>query len=362
MGDTISASSPAEDVCNCSKASRRDIGNVDLAEHSPYSCPATTKPIFTTGSNDVMMLELQADWAKINDVSLNSTTTKHLSTSSGTLSYVSSGVTTSLNVTVNGRGKSRFNLCAFRPLKIDFGSVQSGNIFSGHKKIKLVTHCGNHPVNGKFLAGNPEQQRNRLLSEYYFYEILEQLNTSALSTRLARITYKNPDGSVLLTEYAFWREREDHACQRCGWADEAKKTEVLGLNPDSKSLFQTDMMEKFVYNKDYFAPKGHNAVVCKDTVNNGFYIPYDWDLTGVVRPEYWKNENITYKQNALKYADWLGGTMPSIRTRVQGWHIVDHASDIRSILDNSLLKPAGRNQMLGWYDQYIRILRCYLSN
>ena len=192
--------------------------------------------------------------------------------------------------------------------------------------------------------------------------MLEQLDTSALSTRLARITYKNPDGSVHLTEYAFWREREDDSCQRCGWADEADKSEFAGLSPDSKSVFQTDMMEHFVYNNDYAATRGHNTIVCEDSAANGFYIPYDWDLTGVVRPEYGKNFDITYKQNAPTYGSWLGGTTPQVRTRVQGWHIVNRADDMRAILDNSLLTPAGRNHMLGWFDQYIRVLRCYLAN
>jgi len=363
MGNTVSSSSSTVDVCRCSAASKRDITAEQLTTHSPVYCPVTTKPLFSAGSNDVMELELQADWSKINDPSLNSLTTKHLSTSSGTLRYVNSnGTTVSLNVTVNGRGKSRFDFCAFRPLKIDFGSTQSGNIFAGHKKVKLVTHCGNHPVNSWILGGSPEVQRNRLLSEYYFYEVLEQLDTSALSTRLARITYKNPDGSVHLTEYAFWREREDDACQRCGWEDESDDNDIPGLSPDSKSVFQTDMVEYFVYNNDYAATQGHNAIVCEDNANNGFYIPYDWDLTGVVRPEYSKNNGISYKQNSQNYANWLGGTTPPIRTRVQGWNIVDQASDMRTILDNSLLQPAGRKHMLGWFDQYIRVLRCYLAN
>lgn len=356
MGETVSPESTAEDVCNCSATDKPRFSADDLANHSAVSCPASTKPLYTTNSNDIMEFELQADWSIIN----GPTVPKHLSSSPGTLKYVNTGgETISLNVIVNGRGKSRYNHCAFRPLKIDFGSTQSGNIFAGQKKVKLVTHCGNHATDPWILGGTPEVQENRLLSEYYFYEILEQLNSSSLSSRLARITYKNPDGSINTTKYAFWREKEDHACQRCGWSSEADNNN--DLSPDAKSVFNAEMTEKFVYNNDYVVTVGHNTIICKNSANNAFYIPYDWDLTGVIRPDYSKNNGKTHKQNAPVYSDWLGGTTPEIRSKVQAWQIVENANNMRAILENSLLQPAGQKHMLGWFDQYINILRCHLS-
>ncbi len=363
MGNTESPISNVVNVCACSAADRQDFSQSELNQHSPAACPASSKVLFSTTSNDVFEMELQADWSKINNVALNSNTTKDQSVSTGKLSYInSSNVAVNLNVTVNGRGHSRFDHCAFRPLKINFGSKQIGNIFAGHKKIKLVTHCGNHLNSPWILGGSVVEQRRRLLSEYYFYEVLEQLQSSGLSTRLAHITYKNPDGTIHTTEYAFWREREDDACQRCGWDDEANDAEIPSLTANNASVFDTDMVEHFVYNNDYFATVGHNTVVCKDVSLNGFYLPYDWDLTGVVRPEYFKNNNKTYRQNAPDYEAWLNGSNPLLRTRIQAAHFISKRVEMRKILSESLLDVQGKQNMLGWYDQYIRILRCFAAS
>lgn len=340
-------------------------GSIGLAtwdQNKPVACAPTTAPLFAdAGPNDVFEFELQADFDVINDLSITRAN-KHLARSAGTLRYVdpNTNQTIQIPITLEARGKSRYDYCAFRPLKIVFASAQTGNIFEGaSRKVKVVTHCGNHPTNPWILGGTPEEQRRRLLAEYYFYQVLETLGSTALSTRLARITYRDDDGTEIITEYAFLREREDDACVRCGFVDEAEDYDVL--TPNATSVSQGTLYNKFVYNNDYTITSGHNTRRCKDASMNGFYIPYDWDLTGVVRPDYFKNGGVSYTDNVINFWNWLNTETPEVRTKIQAWHIVNHDSDMQQVLNSTLLDTEGQGLLEGWYRLYMCAQRCFLG-
>lgn len=338
------------------------IDQATWGQYKPTACQPTTATLFAdAGPNDVFEFELQADFDVINDLSI-SRANMHLASSAGTLRYFdpNTNQTVEIPITLEARGKSRYDHCAFRPLRIVFASEQMGNIFEGaSRKIKVVTHCGTHPTSPWILGGTPEEQRRRLLAEYYFYQVLETLGSTALSTRLARITYRDDDGTEIITEYAFLREREDDVCMRCGFVDEADDYDVL--TPDPTSVFQGTLYNKFVYNNDYNITSGHNTRRCKDASMNGFYIPYDWDLTGVIRPEYFKNGGINYTDNVINFWNWLTTERPEVRTKIQAWHIVNHDGDMRQVLQDTLLDTEGQELMKGWYHLYMCALKCFLG-
>lgn len=346
--------------CNA-KFNRNSINTATWNQYKPVECQPVSAPLFAdAGPHDVFEFELQANFNVINDPTI-SVANKQQARSSGTLRYVDSNAqTVSIPIQLEARGNSRFSHCEYRPLKIVFANHQVGNIFQGaSKKVKVVTHCGNHATSPWILGGTPEEQRRRLLSEYYFYQVQETHDTTALATRLARITYKNPDGTVLLTEYAFLREREDDACVRCGFVDEADDLDTL--TPNQTSVFQGTLINKFLYNNDYQIPGTHNIRRCKDSSMNGYYIPYDWDLTGVIRPEYSKNGNINYTDNAQTLWSWLNSQTPNARTKTQAWYIASHDQAMRNVLKNSLLDDEGKSLMQGWYQLYMCTLQCYLG-
>lgn len=337
------------------------VDSATLSQYAPVACPPVTAPLFANaGPNDVFQFELQADFDVINDPAIDQA---HMdqAQSPGTLRYTDPATgLVEIPITLEARGKSRYDHCAFRPLKIVFAAHQTGNIFEGaSRKIKVVTHCGNHPTDPWILGGTPEEQRRRLLAEYYFYQTLETLGSTALSTRLARITYRNDDGSEIVTEYAFLLENDGYACKRCGYVDEAEDYETLTAAPTS--VFQGTLYNKFVYNNDYSIAAGHNAVRCKDASNNGYYIPYDWNLTGVIRPEYFKNNNIHYTDNVQAFWDWLNAQTPDVRTKEQARHIYEHDKEMQRVIANSLLDEAGKNLMKGWYNLYICAVKCFLG-
>lgn len=329
--------------------------------HLPVACAPSSAPLFSeAGPHDVLEFELQADFDTINDVNIG-LANKEEAQSSGTLRYSDpdTGVLVEIPITLKARGKSRFSHCAYRPLTIVFPTHQTGNIFEGvSKKLKVVTHCGNHPTDPWLLGGTPEEQRRHLLAEYYFYQVLEALGSTALSTRLARITYRNQDGSAITTEFAFLREREDDACKRCGFLDEVNAQPPL--TPEETTVFQAHLYNKFVYNNDYILEVGHNTRVCLDASNQHYFIPYDWDLTGVVHPEYRFN-GPHYSDNVITFWDWLNGWVDQDKAKIQALHLVDHDEEMWGILNNTLMDDEGEALMQGWYSLYMCALRCYLG-
>lgn len=357
--------SPPNQMATCN--SSFDINSVDSSlrnQFSPTPCSPTTARLFTdSGPNDVFEFELQADFDVINDPTI-SVANKDQAKSPGTLRYVdpTTNQTIEIPIMLEARGHSRFTYCAFRPLKIVFGSHQVGNIFEGaSKKVKVVTHCGNHPTNSWILGGTPEEQRRRLLAEYYFYQVLETQGSMSLATRIARITYKDDDGTEIITEYAFLREREDDTCKRCGFVDEADDLEVPLLTPNQDSVFQATFYNKFAYNNDFVVTSGHNTRICKGSSLNGFYIPYDWDLTGVIRPEYHKNKNVDYRDNVDTFWAWLNSGTSPMRTKVQAWNFVQHETEMRQVLQDTLLDQEGQDLMNNWLNLYTCALKCYLG-
>lgn len=338
------------------------VSPADMAAYSPVACASTTALLFSeAGPNDVFEFEIQADFDVINDPNISLANIDDAA-SAGTVRYVDTDTsqTVEIAVTIEARGKSRFSHCAFRPLKIVFPNHQFGNIFQGaSKKVKVVTHCGNHPTDPWILGGTPEQQTRRLLAEYYFYQVLETQGSTALATRLARITYRKANGDIITTEYAFLREKEDDTCVRCGFVDETDDSNFV--TPDANSVFQGTFYNKFVYNNDYVITGGHNTRICYDTSKNGFYIPYDWDLTGVIRPEYFKNDDIGYEENAITFRNWLESQPNQTQTKIHAWNIVQRHDQMSQIIHNSLLDQEGQDLMEGWYDLYICTLKCYLG-
>ena len=342
-----------------------DLSVIDEAtwnQYSPVQCSPTTARLFSeAGPNDVFEFELQADFDVINDLSILRANQDEAS-SPGILRYVDaiSGETIVIPITLEARGKSRYDCCTFRPLKIVFDDNQVGNIFEGaSKKVKIVTHCNNSDSCDWFPDGTPEEFEQRLLAEYYFYQVLETLDSTALATRLARITYRDDDGTEIATKYAFLREREDDACVRCGCVDEADDSDEL--IPDPTSVLQGEMYNKFVYNEDYIIEDGHNTRKCKDEDLNGYYIPYDWDLTGVMCPEYWKNHDVLYTDNVYDYYNWLISRTDPVATKIQALHIVRHDQDMRAVLNETLMDDETHQLMQNWYDLYMCALKCYLG-
>ncbi len=269
-----------------------DVNNMPLRCHADNN-----QPLFKdVRPNDYIEVYIEADFDQINDPTIP-LEQKAQASSSGMMEYThpQSGATKSIsNVMVYARGKSRYGNCGYRPLKIDFLGNQNGTIFeNGADEIKIVTHCGYLEGQSEYLAGTPEEQRRRLFQEYYLYQMLQTLQTTSLLTRLALITYHNTSDGSELTEWAFFREREEVAAARCGMVE--MDDEDYGSYPANPlNHFQGRLHNRFMaqYDEGITASSGtlcytdRNTVVLQSPDNKAYFIPFDWDMSCIIQPDY----------------------------------------------------------------------------
>ena len=264
--------------------------------YKPLKCKKSKSPLFRADPSDLLKLEIISNFNRI-----NTDTYDEEGGDSGVISYVDRVKTTQyVPVFIKDRGNSRRDSCEWVPLRIKFesprikeeldrslealpqeqdrlvsiynelgtrrkddpllkGTSQKNNIFRKlGDDIKIVTHCGKSTW--KRVGGDAqEQQENRLLLEYYIYQVLDQTRSTILKTRLAEITYKDPTGNVMLTRKAFFREPNSKLAKRCGLSHKSPQG-IETKDLDEVSSFQLDLFNNFVYSKDYDREEGLNII------------------------------------------------------------------------------------------------------
>lgn len=210
------------------------------------------------------------------------------------LSYTDSkGEAISLNVRLAPRGNKRLSrlTCTFPPLRILFEKKETANtIFAKQRKIKLVTQC------------NPESKNYEyyLLTEYLAYKTLNLLTDNSYKVRLARITYvdadsteiKNGEGKTLHTSFAFFIEPGKRLAKRIG-KKRLNIPETSATRLDGNHLNLVSLFQMMIGNTDWSATHVADGECCHngklfgeaDSLDN-LFIPYDFDITGLVNPEY----------------------------------------------------------------------------
>ena len=188
------------------------------------------------------------------------------------------------NVKVRLRGKSRLEACKFPPLRINFKKSQTKeSVFAGQDKLKLVTHCG-----------TSKSSQSNLLQEYLAYKIFNQLSKFSFQVRLLRISYidtNRGDKATPLVHYAFLIEPANELIKRTA----VKPVEVKGVK--LSTLNKEHMAKVYVYqyligNTDWSLATALKEEFCchngklLDTDAKRVYVPYDFDLSGLVNAKY----------------------------------------------------------------------------
>jgi hypothetical protein len=184
-------------------------------------------------------------------------------------------------IMLSARGKSRKELCDFPPLRFYFDdSIPGNSLFSGQDQLKVVTHCF-----------RVEKTQVNVLREYAAYRFFSLITDAAYRVRLARIVYEDTDGKQSLTRYGFFIESTESLAERVG----GQRAYVSGVS--RKSL--NDRQEALVYVFQYMIGNTDWSMVTAEgddeCCHNGkliekdqqlLYIPYDFDLSGVVKAQY----------------------------------------------------------------------------
>lgn len=200
------------------------------------------------------------------------------------------GEAISLKVRLRPRGNKRLNFrtCSFPPIRILFDKKETSNtIFAKQKKLKLVTQC------------HPESKRHEyyLLTEYLAYKTLNLLTDKSYRVRLARITYvdnknNHDNNKPLHTTFGFFIEPGKRLAKRIG-RKRLKIQETSAKYLDGAHLNLVSLFQLMIGNTDWSATHGGVGECCHngklfgeaDSLDN-LYIPYDFDMTGLVNPEY----------------------------------------------------------------------------
>ena len=188
------------------------------------------------------------------------------------------------SVRVRVRGKSRLRVCNFPPLRFNFSeSNTEQTVFAGQGKLKLVTHCRNKDV-----------AEADALQEFAAYWIFNLISDVGYRVRLLRITYRDTDERSkheLRERYGFLIESQDELADRVG----GQPADVTGVSLQSLDDDQAALVYVFQYligNTDWSMAKSDDDDVCchngdiLDIESKYFYVPYDFDLAGLVNAKY----------------------------------------------------------------------------
>ena len=182
-----------------------------------------------------------------------------------------------INVSLRARGNFRRKNCFFTPVKMKIKKSQStGTIFQGNKSLKLVLPCKN--LNDK---------NDKLIKEFIAYKIYEIVSYHFFKTRRLDVTFGNIKRKKE-SEYslkAFFIEDDKRLAER--FNGKIVKRYIHPLAMDNLSFVNLSFFNYLIGNTDFSSSNQHNGKLLF-TQKKIVPIPYDFDLTGWVNPNYGK--------------------------------------------------------------------------
>ena len=252
-----------------------------------------------------------------------------------------------LSIMVSARGNSRKRVCKFPPLRLEFGAeIAEQSVFFGQDDLKLVSHCHN----SKMAQANT-------LEEYAAYRFFALLSEAAYRVRLLQIGYQDTEGKRDALRYAFLIESTDALAERIG--GERARLPAISL----KSLH--DQQQALVYVFQYLISNTDwslvTAVDDDECCHNGkliekdqklLYIPYDFDLSGLVNASYANPDDLPRARKVTKRL-YQGFCMDQRVLRQAIQTIRSHQDDFKTIVDNlPVLNEADNKKTYRFLDKF----------
>jgi hypothetical protein len=233
-------------------------------------------------------------------------------------------------VWVSVRGNSRKRVCKFPPLRLRFEKTDTKtSLFSGHNMLRLVTHCN-----------KSEAAEENAVKEFIAYRILNLVTQASYRVRLLHITYidtsRGPNEKKLV-RYGFVTEPEQYLAQRMG----GEIVRRLSVRRSSLNLDHSALVYVFQYligNTDWSLVKPDDEEIC---CHNGqlilrdsqlYYVPYDFDLAGLVNPRYAKPDP-TLPSRRVTHRLYRGLCVPKDVLQVAVRQLKSQRTEIIGLLD-----------------------------
>ena len=203
-----------------------------------------------------------------------------------TLRYTDSqGEQIVLEAQVTTRGRSRLEQCSFPPLSLLLDKKQvKGTVFTGQKKLKIVTQCRN----GK-------RYLDYLRQEYGVYRAYDVIADPAFRVRLLRITFRDTGKDMREEEHvAFFIESIGEVARRSD-LDRVKQNTIPPRHLDARNSSIYELFQFLIANTDWSNVKGpgdepccHNGKVLAppDSDTGWVVLPYDFDQAGLINAPY----------------------------------------------------------------------------
>ena len=182
------------------------------------------------------------------------------------------------DITIKYRGISRYELCSFPPMQINFNKPLYSDS-SKIKKLKLVTHCQPSYNNDEYVV-----------REYLVYKLFNALTDTSFRVRLLKVSYIDSKmKKKTINKYGIFIEPVEILAKRTNSVvmkgGALNQRHIMPAVMDRLAIFNY-----MVTNWDWSIPGQHNVEVIKPLSNNpdglGVAVPYDFDLTGVVNADY----------------------------------------------------------------------------
>ena len=186
------------------------------------------------------------------------------------------GVRLQVNLRTRGNIRRESGTCASVPLTIEFvKQAAKRTVFDGQNKLKLLVSC------------NEGQRFDQLvLLEYLAYRLYNLMTPRSFRVRLALATYvDSKSGRTLSTHNAVFIEDDDDVAARM----EGRAVAMPGLlfkDFDQESLTLMTVFQYMIGNPDYSITSMHNVRLVQTAANVRHPITWDFDVTGLVDPQY----------------------------------------------------------------------------
>ncbi|MFM9076325.1 MAG: hypothetical protein ACKORJ_12300, partial [Bacteroidota bacterium] len=176
---------------------------------------------------------------------------------------------------VRGHFRKDKSNCSTPPLLLDFSGVSfsAGSIFTGQKKLKLVTPC---------------QDDRYVVREYLVYQLYRQFTERSFRARLVRVNFRDdrkPDKAR--TMYCFLIEDEESMAARNN-AALLERDLIRPETTDKENFLTMAMFELMIANTDWSVQYRQNIKLIGGTGQPVYTVPYDFDHSGIVGAPYAK--------------------------------------------------------------------------
>ena len=180
-----------------------------------------------------------------------------------------------IQVSLRARGNFRRKHCYFTPVKIKIKKSDALNtIFSDNRTLKLVLPCKNN-----------RDKNDNILKEFIAYKIYEIISPYYFKTRRLEVDYTNQKNKkgINYNLAGFLIEDDDKVAKR--FDGKIVKRKISPLAMDDFNSVNLSFFNFLIGNTDFSSAHQHNGKLLfhKKKI---IPIPYDFDLTGWVKPKY----------------------------------------------------------------------------